>query len=291
MATRPAWFNADRFPVESHWVDIDGHSVHYVDEGEGPAAADAARQSNVELLVPPVDRRPSRTGSVASRSTTRGSACPQPNPDTASPRPSTPMSSARSSANWICATSPRSSRIGAGPIGLAAATREPERFSSLIVGNTWAWPHDTKTAERFSFLMGSEKTGDWLSRKLNLFVGQIIPRSMRRRSLKPDEMAMYKGPFPDEESRIPVQVFPREIMGSHAFLAELESNLSRIASLPSLLLWANKDMAFGKPEMERWQSLLANHHFHMLQGAGHYWQDDAGEEAVLAIRNWWDHLR
>jgi len=25
----------------------------------------------------------------------------------------------------------------------------------------------------------------------------------------------------------------------------------------------------------------------MLFGAGHYWQDDAGEEASLVIRDWW----
>ena len=290
MATRPAWFNADRFPVESHWVDIDGHSVHYVDEGEGPLLLMLHGNPTWSFLY--------RRLIEGLKDRFRCIALDYPGFGLSTAKPGygfTPAEHADVLSAFIRQLDLRDVtpivQDWGGPIGLAAATREPERFSSLIVGNTWAWPHDTKTAERFSFLMGSEKTGDWLSRKLNLFVGQIIPRSMRRRSLKPDEMAMYKGPFPDEESRIPVQVFPREIMGSHAFLAELESNLSRIANLPSLLLWANKDMAFGKPEMERWQSLLANHHFHMLQGAGHYWQDDAGEEAVLAIRNWWDHLR
>jgi hypothetical protein len=27
-----------------------------------------------------------------------------------------------------------------------------------------------------------------------------------------------------------------------------------------------------------------------LEGAGHYWQDDAGNEAVLAIRDWWNSI-
>jgi haloalkane dehalogenase len=27
-----------------------------------------------------------------------------------------------------------------GPIGFAAATRHPERFSAFVIGNTWAWP-------------------------------------------------------------------------------------------------------------------------------------------------------
>ena len=36
MGSRPEWFDESLFPVESHWIDIDGCSVHYVDEGEDP---------------------------------------------------------------------------------------------------------------------------------------------------------------------------------------------------------------------------------------------------------------
>jgi haloalkane dehalogenase len=33
---RPAWVDDKLFPFESRFVDIDGHTVHYVDEGSGP---------------------------------------------------------------------------------------------------------------------------------------------------------------------------------------------------------------------------------------------------------------
>ena len=36
MQARPDWFDADLFPVTSRWLDVDGHTVHYVDEGSGP---------------------------------------------------------------------------------------------------------------------------------------------------------------------------------------------------------------------------------------------------------------
>jgi hypothetical protein len=32
---RPAWVDDKLFPFESRFVDIDGHTVHYVDEGAG----------------------------------------------------------------------------------------------------------------------------------------------------------------------------------------------------------------------------------------------------------------
>ena len=33
---RPAWLPHDQFPFTSRFIDVDGHTVHYVDEGAGP---------------------------------------------------------------------------------------------------------------------------------------------------------------------------------------------------------------------------------------------------------------
>lgn len=34
--TRPAWVDDELFPFESRFVEIDGNTVHYIDEGAGP---------------------------------------------------------------------------------------------------------------------------------------------------------------------------------------------------------------------------------------------------------------
>src|SRR5437764_15460043 len=36
MIKRPAWVPSDLYPFESRYAQIDGHTVHYVDEGTGP---------------------------------------------------------------------------------------------------------------------------------------------------------------------------------------------------------------------------------------------------------------
>jgi haloalkane dehalogenase len=33
---RPTWLDQREFPYVSHFVDIDGNSIHYIDEGRGP---------------------------------------------------------------------------------------------------------------------------------------------------------------------------------------------------------------------------------------------------------------
>jgi haloalkane dehalogenase len=172
-----------------------------------------------------------------------------------------------------------------GPIGLGAAVRDPGRYSGLVIGNTWAWPSSLWT-RAFGAVMGGPLTGPLMSQHLNLFVGQMVPRMMRRRSLTDAERAMYAGPFPTVESRRPVRVLPGQISAAEPFLRDLESRLPEIAGLPSLLLWADGDIAFGSGERNRWQQVLTDRTDHTLTGAGHFWQDDAGEEAAQVIGDW-----
>src|SRR2546427_10249756 len=34
---RSEWVDSDLFPFESKWIDVDGHLIHYVDEGQQSA--------------------------------------------------------------------------------------------------------------------------------------------------------------------------------------------------------------------------------------------------------------
>lgn len=290
MSSRPNWFDAGLFPVRSHWVDIEGCNVHYVDEGTGPTLlmlhGNPTWSFMYRRLIAGLSDRfrcvavdyPGFGLSAASTeyrfTVPEHAAILQKLIERLELQEITPIVQ-----DW------------GGPIGLQAVVEDRERYSSLIIGNTWAWPNDTQAAARFSSLLGSGRSGELLTQRLNVFVGQIIPRSMRRRTLTEREMAMYKGPFPDETSRLPAMIFSREIVDARPFLADLEAQLGLLSDLPTLLLWADKDRVFRKSELDRWKSLLPRHRFHMLHGAGHYWQDDAGEEASLAVRDWWDHHR
>ena len=100
-------------------------------------------------------------------------------------------------------------------------------------------------------------------------------------------MEAYRGPFTRRESRTPVHVFPREILASREYLAEVERNLSRLRDLPALIVWGDRDVAFRKPELERFERLFPRHRTVLLHGAGHFIQEDAPEEIAAAIESWW----
>lgn len=103
-----------------------------------------------------------------------------------------------------------------------------------------------------------------MSTRANLFATTVLAAGHKRRRLQADEVGQYLAPFRDPGSRTPQHV--------------------------PLMLWADRDFAFKNDARTRWEHMLPEHRTHVLKGAGHFFQDDAGDEAAAAIRDWWSAL-
>ena len=168
-----------------------------------------------------------------------------------------------------------------GPIGFAVAGRHPERFSRFVIGNTWAWPKTDLGTRMFSGFLGGP-IGKQLILHRNFFATTVMRSSQKR----PFDVEPYAAAFPTKESRIPTWVFPREIMGSTAFLREVEEGLPRVTDRPALILWPDGDVAFRERELSRWEGLFPKHKLVELDDCGHYIQEERPDEIVAAIRDW-----
>jgi len=99
-------------------------------------------------------------------------------------------------------------------------------------------------------------------------------------------MDQYRAAFPTPASRVPTAVLPRALTRERAFLAHCEASVARLSDLPALIVWADRDIAFGHKELERWQRLLANSTTVPIPGAGHFLQSDAPDAVAEAISGW-----
>ena len=79
---------------------------------------------------------------------------------------------------------------------------------------------------------------------------------------------------------------PREILASRPFLADIERGLPALRDRPALIVGPTGDVAFGERERRRWEEVFPNHRTVLLEGAGHYIQEDAPGEIIAAIRDW-----
>jgi haloalkane dehalogenase len=281
---RPSWLPVDLYPFTSRFAEIGGARMHYLDEGSGPPLLLLHGNPTWSFLY--------RDIICGLRDRYRCIAVDYPGFGLSEAAPGygfTPAEHARVVEELVLRLDLRDATLmvqdWGGPIGFAVATRHPARFTAFVIGNTWAWPKSDLGTQAFSRLLGGP-VGGWLIRQHNVFVEQIIPAGVRRKKLTDTVMKAYRGPFPTPASREPVHVFPREILASGDFLAEVERGLHGLGGRPALILWGTKDVAFRTGERLRWEQLFPEHRTVLLDGAGHYIQEDAADEIVTAIRDW-----
>jgi len=281
----PAWLDRELFPFRSRFLNVDGCEVHYIDEGQGQPLLLLHGNPTWSFLY--------RTIVKELRGRFRCIALDYPGFGLSTPSTGydfRPASHAKIVQGFV-------EKLGlnnlllmvqdwGGPIGLTVATQEPYRVSGLIIGNTWAWPVDGDAHfERFSKLIGGP-VGHFLIRNFNAFVNFLIPAGTTKSKLSKSEMNSYRMPFANRDLREPTYIFPREILGSKDFLADLERQLPKLRNLPVLILWGDKDFAFREKERRRFEALFPNNKLVVLKGAGHFIQEDAPLEIAAAIKNW-----
>lgn len=173
-----------------------------------------------------------------------------------------------------------------GPIGIAAAARDPSRVTGLVIANTWAWPlNGIPKVEIMSRLMGGP-LGRFLIKRFNLFVNATLPLGHRLRELTAAEMDQYRSAFPTPAARLPTAVLPRALTKERDFLAHCEASLAQLSDRDALIIWADRDIAFGQEELEHWQHLLPNSTTVPIPGAGHFLQSDAPDDVAEAVSTW-----
>jgi cis-3-alkyl-4-acyloxetan-2-one decarboxylase len=172
-----------------------------------------------------------------------------------------------------------------GPIGLGALLERADRFSRVILMNTWAW-------ELPSFLppflreFRTEGLGEILALGGNLFV-ESIPGGMRRRDPDPVMMEAYRAPFPDYWSRAGTLAFQREIPlterdRSAPLMASIHERLDEV-SVPVLLVWGMRDPVFQPVFLDQWRELFPGAETIELADASHFLVEDDPAAVTAAI--------
>ncbi len=283
--TRPDWYDAELFPYDNHFVDIDGARVHYVDEGEGPVLLLAHGNPTWSYLYRHLIER--------LRGSFRTIAWDHPGfglstaPEGYGYRPE---DHSRVAAGLIEALDLQDITVmiqdWGGPIALGAVLTHPDRMKALVVGNTMFYPVDDDRFMSFVSRRMDGRFGRFLNTRLNLFPRFFVPMAMERKPSR-RELAMYRGPFASTESRFAHAVLPGEILKSHDFLASIEQRIDALADLPTLIVWPDKDMGFKERHLQRWVERFPNHLLVRLEGTGHYIQEEAPDEIADALLRWW----
>jgi haloalkane dehalogenase len=173
-----------------------------------------------------------------------------------------------------------------GPIGLRQATQMPERFERLVILNTWL--HH----EGFEYSPGIR---NWREMALDparlggdMPTGAIVAGSLMRDGHdKAAVFAAYAAPFPSAQHKAGARRFPfcipfGEPAAGQADLQARDFAALPLLSIPKHVIFGDADTIFTAGWGREWAKQLSAT-FDAIPGAGHFVQEDAGEDVVAAF--------
>jgi haloalkane dehalogenase len=170
-----------------------------------------------------------------------------------------------------------------GLLGLRVASQMPDRFARIVAMNT-GLPFGAPGGDAFM------RWRRFCLKLDELHMPMLMKNSLRRRTLTPEEGAAYQAPFPSKEYQTAALVFPRLVPIRKDDPGVYENRIAieqlKAMDVPVLLPWASDD-AITVPAEKFLRSIFKNVAPPLwIERAGHFIQEDAGEEVAAHIAKW-----
>lgn len=273
-----AWLDRHEYPFASHFLEVDGGRLHYVDEGQGDPILMVHGQPTWSFMYRHLIRGLSPTYRCIAPDHIGFGLSDKPRSWTYTPE--------QHAANLAALVE----HLGldkltlvvhdwGGPIGLGWATDHRERLRRIVALDTWMWSMAEHRAGRwFSRIMGSP-AGQFATRRFDLFVDVFMKRALG--GDWPAVAAAYRGPFERPDDRQGCALFPR--MLCVPWLEEIWQRRGVLRDVPARLIWGGADPAFPAPMRERLAAVFERCEVTVHQGIGHFVAEELGKRLVPEV--------
>jgi len=177
-----------------------------------------------------------------------------------------------------------------GMIGMAYATRYPERIARLVFLNTAAFHlPNSKTFPAALRLCRDTQLGPFLVQGFNAFARGAALVGCKRNPMPAELRKAYCAPYDTWQTRISTLRFVQDIPlqqgdAGYDLVSEVQDGLSRFENLPICICWGEKDFVFDGHFLEEWKQRFPNAEVHQFADCGHYILEDAKEDVIPIIK-------
>jgi haloalkane dehalogenase len=289
QAARPAWLDGADYPFQSRYLSLDGHRIHYIDEGSGPILlflhGNPLWSFQYRHIIAPLrvqfrcialdypgfgltEARPGFTNTLMGNSTLVERFV-----QTLALRDITPV---------VFDTSVS--------IGLGVVARHPEWFRALVISNGFAWPLGEDPAIYNFIRIVASSFFRFLVINFNLLLRYTVAGldSQSKARLSKAERNAYLMPFANRLTRHHQHDLFRSIVDSRDYLLDLKNRLPELRHFPVLLAFADGDPTYKAGWLQRYEVIFPDHTSVLIKGSHHFPQEYDPGAMVRAIQDWWN---
>jgi len=276
----------DLYQFESHYMEIDGHKVHYVDQGEGEPMVMVHGNPTWSFYF---------RNLISHFSKNHRTIVPDHIGFGMSDKP---QDYGYTLEGHIDCFEKFMEKTGAkditlvihdwgGVIGMGYAIRHPENIKRLVILNTGAFPIPEKYNLPWQLYMCQFPVlSDLFVKGINGFVKYAVPLSIAHKKRRTAQVKDgYMAPYNSYAKRIAILKFVQGIPLSPSHptqkvLKEIDHNLKQFEHLPIIIIWGKKDFVFNEIILERWKEIYPGAEVKFIPDAGHYVLEDAHERII-----------
>ncbi len=254
-------------PCASHFVNVNGHRLHYIDEGTGPTV----------LIVHGIPEWSMLYADLVSLLSGKYR-CVVPDhlgfglSDKDAKANLTPAAHAERLAAFIDALGLKDIHLVVhdygGPIGTGALALRPGLFKSLTIGNTWLWDLSGSPGAGVLKMM-SGGIGKWLYLNYGFSVKVMAKSSFADKAKYNAYKHLFLYPHQTKEERYANYQLMLEMLRSGNYFDDTLAKL-KTQSLPKQIVWSMKDKFFNEAFLRRWQNELPGVPVHQIDDSGHF---------------------
>lgn len=171
-----------------------------------------------------------------------------------------------------------------GPIGMQVAMQYPHLIHRIVILNSWLW--SSESDPEFIKLRRILKSPimPWLY-SLNFSARFILPGSYGDHKLSKRLLRHYTKPFSNRSERYGTIGFLKSLINDQDWFESLWSRRAILASKPMLLIWGMKDPVIKPVNLQKFRSGFPQAEVVRVETAGHFPQEEQPEVVAEALRN------
>mgnify|MGYP000954722291 CR=1 FL=1 len=177
-----------------------------------------------------------------------------------------------------------------GMIGTGFAARHPERIKRLVYLNTAAFHLPKSKPFPWALWICRETLlGTLLVRGLNAFSSAASYVGVKRKPMDKAIREAYVAPFNSWKNRISTIRFVQDIPlkpGDRNFdlVTDIGDSLAKFSHVPTLICFGLQDFVFDKHFLAEWRERMPHAEVHEFADCGHYILEDASDEVIGLIQ-------